>query len=170
MDEVTESDNKEKLLEIMERLLVILRNVLSSIRQERRAHEENNLIALRGIEDERLNLFAAYERWSNASIFMLKTIAGEGYQEQLETLENCLVNLPKFIEADDVELHLLRDQMNGMMTEIHEQSQSLLDFLDHRAVPSSNFHDYFREIRPAKPKMAIGLLEQNERDDSEVIF
>jgi hypothetical protein len=167
---VTEPDNKEKLLEIMERLLVILRDVLSSIRLERRAHEEDNPIALRGIEDERLKLFAAYEHWSNATIMTLQTIAGEGHQEQLETLENCLENLPKFIEADDVELHLLRDQMNGMVAEIHEQSQSLLDFLEHKAVPSSNFHDYFREIRPVKPRISVGLLEQDESDDSEIIF
>ncbi len=118
----------------MEHQLGIMREILSSFKQEYQALVEDCVFAIEGVREQRLPLFVAFERWQRVFAFAVEELSDDT-PVQSDTFAEDLENLQKILLPGDIELHLLQEQLLSMFTEIQAQTTTILHFLEHKSMP-----------------------------------
>ncbi len=169
------SENESILSAQLEKLLwkeiEILRDLLSTLKQEQNALISWTEEQIDHVLTARLSIFETYERAAKNLVECIYSFAKEQgkmvlpdekeHQKAIEILEELL-------PSDDVELHALLDQLKALLEEIQNQHNITRIYLRDRRgtpLPHIGLHHYnlSEKVSPARKKIALELLDPPSR-------
>jgi hypothetical protein len=169
---------KNELQLIMSHQMVILRDILSTLRQEQTALIREDHKTLSSIVEDRFVLVRTFNEWNTQFSPVLKCLA-QGvkgtphFPQQEETFPDSLKGLADYLNEEDFELLLLREQLLEVVKEIHEQTSAMLYYLENKpigdehqnlAVYSSTNFLRFTVQQLRHKKAIVGLLDAESKD------
>lgn len=118
--------DKNALQEVMDREVVLMRNLLTSLRGEHNAIKMQDFSLLDQVMEERVTLFGSFEYWSEKLIALTIKLAKDvevairsgphlRHSEALDILQECF-------DLEDFELLSSRSQILALIDEIHHQN------------------------------------------------
>lgn len=155
-------NEKEELQNEMTHLLMILRDFLSNLHQENKVMRVQDLHSIEALMRERFNIIESFTKWSeNFSLSMRKlslSIYCFAKLEKRKTFEEELNSLGNLLKEEDVELLLMRTQLQNILKEIEKQSHENLSFSEHFKGFQFNLHPLQPQVHTPK-KVAVALME-----------
>ena len=162
----TELDNtlvlKENLSAVMQRLLDLLREILATIHEERIVLGYDEIHQIKDILSRRQELLSVFDQGSKDFVDHLHQMTEDLVHEF--SLTEGLEWLQKYLEAEDVELLLLCEQLVRAGQEMQRETQTLISVLEHKSAFGSQLNSYFTKIIPKPARVAIGLADEDEDD------
>lgn len=118
----------EGLNNTLDRILINLREILSSVREEQKLIGEHDLIKISDLVDQRLDILANYEdNFLQLVAYMsCSTALNQEYDDQLDFL----TALSGIIPIDEVSIHYTLDQAKSLIEEIQNQNIITSAFLE----------------------------------------
>ena len=153
---------KEKIQPLMARLLELLREILVSVHEERLMLDRDVIQPLGEILDRRQTLFEAFEvcyRQFADFVDLFSTHA-----PKVQTLAECLERLQNHLEAEDMELLLLIEQLSCISKEMQGETSSLVHLLERKSSSLATHGLVLQKIAPQPVRVAIGLAEPDEEE------
>jgi hypothetical protein len=165
---------KEELQEAMSHSLVILRDVLSSLRHEHNALHAEDSSTLKSIMEDRFALVDAFEKWNQRVVQSMKRLKmgtkindshspsndAPDMSEAGGNFVDLLAELQKFLTEDDFELLLLKKQLLDMLEEIQKQTHATLDFLEHKTSPFMQLHSHYVSSKGNTLNLTVGVYQK----------
>lgn len=151
---------KENLEVVMKRLLDLLREIVSTIHEERIVIGRNEIRKIKDVLESRQELMDAfnirYQEFISFLHHMTEELAADfSLTEGLEWLQIHL-------NAEDVELLLLSEQLVSMGKEMQAETKTLLSFLEHKSAFASTVGSHLVKLNPKPLRAAIGLADDDE--------
>ncbi|HEV8050972.1 MAG TPA: hypothetical protein VGP47_00640 [Parachlamydiaceae bacterium] len=153
---------KENLEVVMKQLLDLLREILSSIHEERIVIGRNEIRKIKEVLESRQELMDVFNMRYKEFISFLHHMT-----EELATdfsLSEGLEWLQIHLKAEDVELLLLSEQLVSMGKEMQAETKTLISFLEHKSAFERPLDSYLIKLSPKPSRVAIGLADDDEDD------
>lgn len=147
-------ENKTKLSQSMERQLALLRELLANLVEEHHALVEENFRVLENVIADRIQLLSSFDRWNKQFveiIFQLKNDEDLSLINKLTLFADNLLWLKKHLEALDVELILLVDQLLDILDLLRDENVNVLSFLEKKGEVESRFQQYVTKGPSSSP-------------------
>lgn len=154
----------ESLEAVMKRLLDLLREILGTIHEEHIALAQDDNNKIKDVLKRREELFTAFDLHYKDFALFLQSM--NGTLENNFSLTDGLESLQMHLEPEDVELLLLSDQLARVSQEMQTATQTLISFLEHKSAFGPHLRSYFTKIAPKPARIAVGLVEDDNRSDS----
>lgn len=154
------SDLKENLQVVMRHLLDLLREILASVHEERIAMGSDDMSYIRDVLMKRQDLLEVFDEYYQDFVKFLHSMAGDlavnfSLAEGLEWLQIHL-------EAEDLELLLLSEQLARVGQEMQAETKALISFLEHKSAFGLSLNSYFTKISPKPVRVPVGLVDDND--------
>lgn len=155
---------KDELQSVMKHLLDLLREILASIHEERIVLGRDEIHQIQDVLSRRQNLLEAFDHCYKDFVHFLHTMtedlaANFSLSEGLEWLQIHL-------DAEDVELLLLSEQLVRLGQEMQTETKTLIGFLEHKSAFGSPLTAYFTKIAPKPARVAVGLVDEDEESEN----
>lgn len=171
-------EKKDELQLIMTHKIVILRDILSTLRQEQNALMSDDHPTLKAIIDDRFILISTFNEWNVRFIPVLKQLSvclNLTFVEKTdEAFLDHLKKLGEFLNEEDFELLLAREQLIEMVEEIQKQTSATLYYLENKNSMNDgghspvhmhgNFLKFAFKKEPFPKKTMVGLMESDQKD------
>lgn len=156
--------NKEELQEAMDREVILMRNLLTSLRGEYNAIKIHDTSMLDLVMEERINLFSSFEHWREKVISLAIKLAAHAriaidspstlrHSEALDLLYKCL-------EPDDFELLSVREKIIALIDEIHHQNDINAALMREGAPPQLLQRIQVQNKEKGKIKSVVTVIER----------
>lgn len=151
---------KADLQSLMEHLLVLSREILASIHEERIVVALEEIQHVKDVLNRREELVEVYGKCYKDFLHILKSmrnvpVSNGSLIEELDWLHNNL-------DAEDFELLLLSEQLVRVEQEMETETQSLINFQKFRLAVGHPASSYLLKESPKPVRLAIGLADEEE--------
>lgn len=157
---------KQQLHDVLDRKLVILRSMLTSIRHEKHLLTSDQPSAQDQVIEGRLDLVIAFEKWNHSFMQNIQDFAAflndPVKEEVLESFAHTLEWLQSHLLAADVELLLMCEQLTGILQEIKGEAASLVHLTGKECARSSRIFSYAKAAVPAPVHTTLALMDREE--------
>ena len=150
---------KENLEVVMKQLLDLLREILASIHEERIVLGRNEIQKIKEVLEARQELMDVFNSRYQEFIFFLHKMTEELAADF--SLSEGLEWLQIHLNAEDVELLLLSEQLVSMGKEMQTETQTLISFMEHKSAFERPVDSYLIKLSPKPLRVAIGLADDD---------
>lgn len=153
---------KENLEVVMKQLLDLLREILASIHEERIVLGRNEIQKIKEVLDSRQELMDVFNSRYQEFISFLHSMTEDLSADF--SLSEGLEWLQVHLNAEDVELLLLSEQLVSMGKEMQTETQTLISFLEHKSAFEKPLDSYLVKLSPKSVRAAVGLADDDDTD------
>lgn len=154
----------------LDRILINLREILSSVKEEQKLIGEHDLGKMNVLVDQRLNILANYEDnlLKLVAYMSCSTKSNQKYDDQLDFLTALSVIIP----IEEVSIHYTLDQAKSLIEEIQNQNIITATFLEleplhlQNRLPKISLQVPDKQYRTKKKPIALQLAEEEETGES----
>jgi len=153
---------KENLQTVMKHLLDLLREILASIHEERIIVGRDEMSQMQDVLMRRQELLKVFDECYVDFVTFFKILTNDlpnGF-----SLNQALEWLQLHLDAEDVELLLLGEQLIRVAQEMQIETKTLISVAEHKSAFGPSLSAFFIKLPSKSARIAVGLIDQEETD------
>lgn len=154
---------KQELQSVMLRQLELLREILSSIHEERLGIETDHISGINELLERRQQLLVSFEEYHQKFTDIISPLTGT-HEVNLPFLQH-LEQIQKFLGPEDFELLLLIEQLSCITKEMTGETNSLVHMLELKSGTSHLRGLAIKKVAPVTLRTVVGLADDDQLND-----